>query len=183
MPTLEELRAKLHTIRDQIPSILLEVATSVALTGKALSERTIKDKGFGEMYSSNKVPAWFMTGKELNATGAAFIDKKLKGKTKEEQLTNWKEFRAAQGLQTGYVDLSYDNEMWSGMFPRDAYQKGTEYLAPLAHNNTEGQNKMNWNRDRYGDFIGKVLSGENFDIMGNVAIEEFTRLAFERNNL
>lgn len=183
MNTLSDLRAKLEDIKNDLPNILKDVATTVSLSGKAIAERTIKDKGFGEQYSATKVPAWFMDGKELNASGSSFIARKKKSKNKAEQLTNWAEFREAQGLQSGHVDLSYANEMWSGMFPQEAYQNGTLFIAPLGHNNRAGQNKMNWNRDRYGDFIGKVLKGSNFDQMGEIATEETLRLIVSRHNL
>lgn len=179
MADLSELKAKYEAIKADLPNILSQVATSVSLSGKALAERTIKDKGFGEMYSNTKVPAWFMTGKELNASGKNFIDRKKKDK----ELTNWKEFREAQGLQTGVVDLSYSNEMWSGMFPQEPYQQGERFIAPLGHNNKAGQDKMNWNRDRYGDFVGKALTGDNFDKLANVATEETMRLINDRHGL
>lgn len=184
MPTLQELKDKLLKIQQEMPGVLLQVATSVSLTGKALAERTIKEKGFNEQYSKGKIPIWFLEGKELNAGGLAYMEKQKKGKGKKKEGSgNWGEFRAAQGLQTNFVDLTYTGKMWAGMFPREAYQSGTQYLAPLAHNNKEGQNEMNWNRDRYGDFVGKVLTGTNRDAMAEVAIEEFIRLAFEANNL
>ena len=170
-------------LKRDLPDILKEAAEVVSLSGKAIAERTIKDKGFGEQYSNTKVPAWFMDGRELNAPGSTFIARKKKAKTEEERLTNWKEFREAQGLQTGHVDLSYSNEMWSGMLPQPPFQKGDIFLAPLGHTNQEGQKKMNWNRDRYGDFIGKNLKGENFDAMANVAVEEILRLIKSRYNL
>lgn len=183
MKTLADLRAKFQDIQNDLPNILKDVATTVSLSGKALAERTIKDKGFGERYSNTKVPAWFMDGKELNASGSAFIARKKKSKDKADRLTNWGEFREAQGLQSGHVDLSYANEMWSGMFPQEAYQNGTLFIAPLGHNNSAGQKKMNWNRDRYGDFIGKVLRGDNFDKMVEIAIDETLRLILSRHNL
>lgn len=179
MASLEDLKAKLEAIQADMPAMLLQVATVVSLTAKALAETTIQNKGFGAMYSDTKVPAWFMTGKELSGAGKAFIEKK----EEENEYTNWKEFREAQGLQTNFVDLTYSVEMWSGMFPKDPIQNGTKFLAPLGHNNTAGQDKMNWNRKRYGDFIGKALAGENFDTMGKTAIDEFSRLIKERHNL
>lgn len=183
MRTLADLKARLQDIQNDLPNIMKEVATTVSLSGKAIAERAIKDKGFGEQYSNTKVPAWFMDGKELNASGSTFIARKKKAKTPSDRLTNWKEFREAQGLQTGHVDLSYANEMWSGMFPQETYQKGTLFIAPLGHNNRAGQNKMNWNRDRYGDFIGKVLTGSNFEQMAEIAVEETLRLIVNRHNL
>lgn len=196
MASIEDLKAKLHQIRDQLPSYLLEAATSVSLTGKALAERTIKDKGFGATYSLQEVPVWFFSGKELNASGKAYIETKQgKGKKKKKKLENiteadlydgmgtWKEFREAQGLQTGHVDLTFSGKMWAGMFPREAYQNGNLFIAPLGHNNKEGQNEMNWNRDRYGDFVGKALTGDNYKIMADIGVQELMRLIVERNNL
>lgn len=188
MPSLADLKDKLQGVKDQLPEILLEAATSVSLAGKALAERTIKDKGFGEKYSQQEIPVWFLEGKELNAAGSAYIKSKKNGKGKNKNpeadgMGNWEEFRKAQGLQTGFVDLSYSNEMWSGMFPRDAFQKGTQYIAPLAHNNKAGQEKMNWNRERYGDFVGKALTGDNTNVLGEVAVDEVYRLIIQKSNL
>lgn len=198
MPTLADLKKKLQEMQQKVPAIMLEAATSVSLAGKALAERTIRDKGFGEQYSKEKIPVWFLKGKELNAAGKQYIEsreelpkKKRKLKT-IEQITekdladgmgSWGDFRKAQGLQTSFVDLGYSNEMWRGMFPREAFQQGSRYIAPLAHNNKAGQDKMNWNRDRYGDFIGKVLTGDNFTAMGNVAVDEVYRLLLENSDL
>lgn len=188
MPTLEELKAKLERIAREAPEKLLQVATIVSITGKALSERTIKDKGFGELYSKNPIPVWFFSGKELNQKGNLYIDRKQgKGKKKKggqeefDGLGTWEEFRAAQGLQTGHVDLTFSGKMWAGMFPQEAYQKGTLFIAPLGHNNKEGQQEMNYNFERYGDFVGKVLKEENRDAMANVAIEEIMKILIEPN--
>lgn len=179
MAELSDLRAKLEQIRNELPETLKEVATSVSMAGKALAERTIKDRGFGEMYSNTKVPAWFLTGKELNAAGSAFTKRKIKAKEK----TNWKEFREAQGLQTGHVDLTFSGKMWAGMFPGEVRESGGRVIAPLGHNNREGQDEMNWNRDRYGDFIGKVLTGENYERMAKIAVDETIRLIAEKHKL
>ena len=39
---------------------------------------------------------------------------------------------------------------------------------------------MNWNYERYGDFIGKVLTGDNLDTLYNVAYDELVRLMDEK---
>lgn len=188
MPTLDELKAKLERISREAPEKLLDVATVVSLTGKALAERTIKDKGFGETYSQNPIPVWFFSGKELNQKGNAYIEekqgrgkKKKKGQVEFDGLGTWEEFRAAQGLQTKHVDLTFSGKMFAGMFPQEPYQSGTLFIAPLGHNNREGQDTMNWNQERYGDFVGKVLRGENFDAMANVAVDEIMRILIEPN--
>src|SRR5699024_3968291 len=176
MASFKDLRSKLERIKSEIPAVLDDVAEIVSNTAKGVAERAIKDQGFGEYYREVKVPAWFLTGKELNQDGAAFINKKKEKK----ELTNWKELREAQGLQTGHVDLTYSEEMWRGMFGAPAVREGDRHISYLGHNNKEGQNKMNWNRDRYGDFIRKVLTGDRFDVLIDTAKEEIIRLIKER---
>lgn len=169
---ISELIAILKQFRDELPQVLPAVATSVSMTGKALAERTIKDKGFGADYSTKTVPAWFFKGKELNAKGRAFIYEQ----SLDEIPTNWKEIREVQGLQTKYVDLTYSGKMWAGMFPQEVEVNLFMYIAPLGNNTVEGQNKMNWNYARYGDYIGDVLKGDNFDLMQQVGYDEFIRI-------
>ena len=132
MSDLAELIKRLKAFRDAIPEVMPQVATSVSMSAKALAERTIKDKGFGKTYSTTKVPAFFMYGKELNKKGKTYIEQ-LEKKADEENpaLLNWGEFRGAQGLQNKYVDLTYSGKMWSSMFPQDVQIDLFRYVAPL----------------------------------------------------
>lgn len=179
---LAELRRKLEAFRDNPEQDLLQLATTISITGKALANRTIVDKGIGYTYSKNPVPTFFFHEKELNASGASFLERLNKKATEEDPaLTTWGEFRAAQGLQNDHVDLTYTGKMWSGMFPKEAYQQGSKFIAPLGHNNTEGQNEMNWNFERYGDFVGKALTGDNLETLGKMAQEELINILKKRN--
>ena len=181
MAEFKELIEKFKAIRDALPEVLPDVATSMSLTAKAIAERTIKDKGFGELYSDTEVPAWFFKGKELNKRGANYILTLENEATDDEPAkTNWGEFRQAQGLQSKYVDLSYSNKMWAGMYPQDVMINLFTYVAPLGANNTEAQNKMNWNYDCYGDFLGKALTGDGEDALYKVAFDELVRLLDEK---
>lgn len=192
MPDIEALKKRLDEIRQAVRKSLPDIATQVTLSAKAIAERRIKDDGFGAMYSQNKIPAWFLYGKELNQSGTKFLenhgvnvqgkqgDPKKKRRKKKgdpdpgkfDKLTNWGEFRAAQGLQNSHVDVSYSNKMWANMQPKTPEEDGDIVRAPLAATNTEAQNKMNWNRDRYGDFIGKALKPEDFNLLGEVVTTE-----------
>lgn len=165
---LQKLREDLRAMETRVREALPDIAIIITLSAKAISERHIKDQGFGVMYSTSKVPAWFLKGKERNAVGEKFIESKIKA----GEETNWQELRAAQGLQTGFVDLSYENEMWRNMQPAPPEVNGDVVTAPLAATNREAQNKMNWNRDRYGDFIGKSLTQEDYKNLGDIVITE-----------
>jgi hypothetical protein len=197
MPDISELKQKLKQIREAVENKLPEIAIKLTLGAKALAERNIKEKGFGAKYSENKIPAWFLHGKELNQKGTKFLQdhgvnpqtgtqgegkkkRRKKGETADpghfDKETNWKEFRAAQGLQTAFVDASYSNKMWANMQPVRTEQKGDLYLAPLGATNTEAQNKMNWNRDRYGDFIGKAITDTDRETLANVVMDEVVKI-------
>jgi hypothetical protein len=197
MPNMQDLKQRLKEIRDAVEARLPDIAVALTLSAKALAERNIKEKGFGAEYSRNKVPAWFLHGKELNAAGTKFLQdrgvntttgeqgkpkkrRRKKGETGDpapfSTMTNWGEFRVAQGLQDEHVDVSYSNKMWANMQPVKVEQKGDTYLAPLGATNTEAQNKMNWNRDRYGDFIGKALGDDERAIMTSVVVDEVTNI-------
>ena len=136
----------------------------MAHDAKALAERIIKDKGFGETYSTNEIPPFWLYEKALNASGKSYLDN-LDGEG-----TNWGEFRQAQGLQSKHVDLSYSTRMWKGMRPDDPQQDGTKFFCVMGHNDNEGKKKMNWNFERYGDFLGKALEGQQ-DILAEIATD------------
>ena len=185
MSDLSELIKRLKAFRDAIPDVMPQVATSVSMSAKALAERTIKDKGFGKTYSTTEVPAFLFYGKELNKRGKTYIETLEKNADEENPATtNWGEFRAAQGLQNKFVDLTYSGKMWSSMFPQDVQVDLFRYVAPLGSTNKEGQNKMNWNYDRYGDFIYDTLkSTDADDVLHDIAYDELVRLLDEKLKL
>lgn len=171
MKNLNTLRDELRLIENKVREILPDVAILLTLSAKAIAERNIKEKGFGFAYSTNTVPAWFLEGKEWNGAGEAFIKKKIDA----DEETNWQELRAAQGMQTAFVDLTFSGTMWANMAPAPVENNGNIYSAPLAATNVEVQNKMNWNRDRYGDFIGKALTEENYKLLFQIVISEILK--------
>lgn len=196
MANLDDLRKRLQQIREAVTVKLPDIAVAVTVSAKALAERNIKDKGFAAKYSDTRIPAWFLHGKELNASGTKFLEdrgvtpagqqgqakkkRRKKGETGDpghfDKLTNWKEFRGAQGLQIDHVDLSYSNKMWANMQPVRVEQRGDIIVAPLGATNTEAQDKMNWNRDRYGDFIGKAIGDAERQILTDVVVAEVVNI-------
>jgi hypothetical protein len=197
MADIVEFKWRLQQIREALREHLPNIATTLALTAKALAERNIKEKGFGVLYSNNKVPAWFLHGKELNQKGTKFLadrgvnpstgaqggGKKKRRKKKGDpdpgyfdKETNWKEFRAAQGLQTAFIDLSYSNKMWANMQVVQVITEALIVKALLGATNREAQNKMNWNRENFGDFIRKALSDADGKILGDLVISELDKV-------
>ncbi len=197
MPNIQDFKARLKQIGEEIKTKLPDIAIILVVTAKALAERHIKDKGFEYVYSENKIPAWFLRGKELNQKGTNFLEnhgvnvdgttgegKKKRRKKKGdpdpgsfETVTNWKEFRAAQGLQTQFVDLSYSNKMFANMGPvKTEESNGGIVVAFLGATNREAQDKMNFNFARYGDFIGKALTEEDRRLITEAGIAEITQI-------
>ena len=105
----------------------------------------------------------------MNASGKTYLD------NLDDEGTNWGEFRQAQGLQNKFVDLSYTTRMWKGMRPDEAQEIDGKFICFMGHNDNEGRQKMNWNFDRYGDFIGKALVGQE-DVLHDVAVENILLL-------
>lgn len=196
MADLSDFKLKIQEMRDAVTARLPAIAETLTLTAKGLAEREIKEQGFGAMYSQNKIPAYFLHGKELNARGKKFLsdrgvkDDGTKGEAKKKRrkskgdpdpgtfdtLTNWSEFRAAQGLQVDHVDASYSNKMWANMGPVRIEERGNTVVALLGATNEEAQKKMNYNYERYGDFIRKGITAEGGQILGDVVITEIEKV-------
>ena len=87
----------------------------------------------------------------------------------------YKEYRQELGHQIAFVDLTLTGKMWQGVIPSDVIVEGTKYYCTLSHTNQEGADKFNWNYERYGDFVGKVLTGKNLEYLGDTAYEEITK--------
>lgn len=193
MSDISDFKNQLKKIREAVNLALPDIAERLALTAKALAERRMKEQGFGVLYSTVRIPAWFLHGKQLNARGTKFLEdrgvdpgtgaqgegKKKRRKKKGDPdpgkfdiFTNWGEFRGAQGLQNKFVDLSYSNFMWSNMAPVRVVQENEITKALLGATNTEAQNKMTWNFERYGDFIRRTLNEDDGKILGEYVINE-----------
>lgn len=155
-----------------LDTVLPNVATSVTLAAKGLAQRSIMEKGFGEAYSLNEIPIFFMQGKTKSKKGETFLDGLLK---KGEKTASYRDLRAAEGLQTSHVDLTFSGEMWRNLFPHAVEVNGNIYTAPLGATTKAGQAKLNWNYERYGNFFMDVLKGENLDKLYEVANAELLR--------
>lgn len=184
MANLEDLKRRLKQVKNEIEKKLPDFAVQNTIEAKALIERNIRAVGFGAHYSGNKLPTWFFEGKAKSGAGEAYIERIKKQDAKlpegEEGGMTWADLRKAEGLPTDHVDLSFTNKMYAGMGPQEPYFNGGIVVCPLGGNTVEVVNKLNWNRDRYGDFLGKMLTPKELDLL-RVILLEHVDLIFKNN--
>jgi hypothetical protein len=183
MADIQELANKIRAIREAIKTALPDLAIQNTINAKAIIERNIREVGFGAKYSGNKIPAWFFEGKEKSKSGEAFIEsvkkKDAKAKEGEEQGMTWAELRRAEGLPTDHVDLSFTNKMWSGLTPLKPYYENGVLYVPLGGTTQETVDKLNYNRDRYGDFMGKVITERELQALRNATLRSIDTIIRE----
>lgn len=172
MATITDLKNNLAKARKDIEASLPNIVREFAMSAKVLAERNIIEEGFGKEYSKNELPAFFFEGKELNNAGKAFIKKKKKA---GEGLT-WAALREAQGLPTDHVTLSYSNEMWRGVIVVEVQKNGTKIIAMLGSTTKSGKDKMQWNFERYGDFIMKALGAKEKGFLSEQATDDILQI-------
>lgn len=173
MKTIDDLLNVLDRLKDNLKSEMPNIAKGAALSIKALAEREIQDKGFGASYSQNAVSNQKLRQNILNNKGRDFLDKRDK---QGARVTTYAEFRKAQGLQTGYVDLTYTGKMFAGMTVTNQNLEAGRYIAILGHSDLSGALKMDANYKRYGDFIAKVTDKQDINLVSNYVQDEILEL-------
>lgn len=183
MADIQELGNKIRAIREAIKTALPDLAIQNSINAKSIIERNIRVVGFGAQYSGNKIPAWLFEGKEKSNAGKNYIEsvkkKDAKAKEDEDQGMTWADLRMAEGLPTDHVDLSFTNKMWAGITPLKPYYENGILYAPLGGTTQETVNKLNWNRDRYGDFMGKMLGDKELEALRNATLRSIDTIIRE----
>lgn len=185
--TPEQFLQKLQATKEAIVIELPYLAQKVVSNAKALAEKNILEKGFGERYSQQEIPTYFFKGKELNAGGTRYLEQHGvntgRGGTRRRRRNQpvdttgtWAEFRQAQGRQSAFVDLSYSGRLWAGLVPLQP--QVNNYLAScmLGATNTEVQKEISYNYLRFGDFIRKGLGENDFRLIEQAAIDDIMQI-------
>lgn len=167
---LQDLKQAIENARREIEAQLPAIAENVANSTKTIAERNINDFGFGAEYSQKQVPAFFFYDKALNQAGRDIVKKKIE----DNEGLSWGGFREAQGLPADHVTLNYSNRMWGGIVIIRSEKTGQKFIAYLGHTNREGQDKMNWNYERYGNFIIESLTFKDKKFLTNLAGNKVT---------
>lgn len=144
-----------NALRQEAPRIVLLQAQ----TALALVTLRIQNQGLGAyQYSATPVPVFFFAKRALNAAGRAYVQTKQKAKAPRDRLGTWGEFRAAQGLPSSMVTLTYTGGMFRSLTVVAAGASGAVYQAKIVAADRESAAKVAYNQARYGDFLAPLAT-------------------------
>lgn len=165
--TLDDLIAKFDNLPAKMDEFIFNELETTAKDFIALQVTKIRREGIGQ-YSTKKVPAFFFYGKQINQAGIAFLRSKgvrqpgdpLQGRgkrgkklTKEDRLTNWGEFRQAQGLQTSFVDATYSTRTLNQLGTLSQLKTGYKYIVSVGGNTPYSKKVFFYLSLRYPNFF------------------------------
>jgi hypothetical protein len=168
---MDTLQHRIELAKAQLRLQAPRVVLTMAQTGLALVTLRIQRDGLPgkPRYSSAPFPTYLYWGNALNARGKDYI--------KKNPLGSWGAFRQAQGLPAEVVNLTYSGRMLRSLTVAPAGTTGTLHSAHVVAADQESANKVQWNEDRYGDFL-TPLPAEQQQI-DHYATRELTRVIFQ----
>lgn len=159
MLSIEAAIQQLDQLISNYEDELVKICGEIAFQARTLIRQRIIDKGLpGRSYSENPLPTFFFEGKENRAAGAAL----LKRKDKKREGVSYKEWRDANGLQTGHVDLHFTERMWQNLVIIGTFKDGENYTTVIGGGDEETKKKLEWNTKRYGSFLKLNADEETF---------------------
>lgn len=187
MATPKEFRQDVEKFRKALIIEMPIINQSVALNAFALVNDRVINQGtdetgssFGDGYSETPLPAFFYEGKSLNSGGEDAVAKAKK----EGDGLSYKDFRSANNLQTGFVDLNFSGQMWRDIgVVRQTNENGIITTVVGAKNTRDRDGKttddiMEFNGERFGDFLEvseeeEQLLAQTYDTKLQELIDEF----------
>lgn len=170
---IQKLDDTILDLEKEMPLISEELATNAM----ALIIDRIQKEGLpGKSYSTNKLPAWWFADdkKILNAGGRALLQKQEKNKLRSvlkqqygeniklkkggsvddlDEGISYHEWRAANGLQVAFIDLTFTGRMFQNVQVLGTIRRGDNFITILGATDAENKKKLEWNRIRFGDFF------------------------------
>lgn len=148
MDTLQSrVQAAKAALRNAAPGIVL----TMAQTGLALVMLRIQRDGLiGKQYSATPIPTYWWERRALNAAGQTYIA--------QNKLGTWGAFRAAQGLPSALVNLTYTGAMMRSLNATAGAASGSIFSASISAADSENTTKVQYNITRYGDFLAPLPS-------------------------
>lgn len=132
--------------KQEVQAAAPRIVLGMAAAGLALVRLRIERDGLpGKRYSTATIPTYLLYNRTLNAAGRAYI--------KRNPVGNWGGLRAAQGLPSDRVTLSYTVRMWNSLTAAGGRGGSGVYEASIVSADREGAAKVRFNKARYGDFL------------------------------
>lgn len=161
--TVGEYRAIVRRTMQALQVESERIAQAIVLSGLNLvKDRSIRNGIFVDSkegnytdYSVNKVLTVRFIGSELNQAGRDFIAK--------NRLATWQDFKIAQGLPAGHVNLSYTNRMWTSLAIINVKKEGYKIIFTIGTMDDEVKEYIADLVKRYGNFAKPTLS-ESFEL-------------------
>jgi hypothetical protein len=127
------------------------IVETQAQTALALVTLRVQNDGLeGAYYTDKSVPRFFFKTKAFNAGGRDYAKGKGKG--------TYPNFKAASGLKSDVVTLTLTGRMFRSLTTLYTGFSGELYTARIVAADQESANKVQWNMDRYGDFLEPTAS-------------------------
>lgn len=142
---METLQARTEQAKVALRNDAPRIVRLQAQTGLALVIFRIQRDGLGKPYSTNLIPTFLFAKRALNASGRAYVKANKRG--------TWGQFRAAQGLPSSSVNLTYTGAMFRSLNVQGGASAGTQYSARVVAADAESAQKVAFNEQRYGDFL------------------------------
>jgi hypothetical protein len=143
---METLQAQVAACKQAIQAAAPRIVETQAQTALALVTLRIQNDGLtGARYTEKSVPRFFFASRAFNAGGRAYAKEKKKG--------TYPGFKAALGLRSDVVTLTFTGRMFRSLTTVYAGFTGTVYTAKIVASDQEEADKVGYNMDRYGDFL------------------------------
>ncbi|WP_460622865.1 hypothetical protein [Hymenobacter tenuis] len=141
MDTLAHVIARAKAaLQAEQPRIVL----TMAQTGLALAVDRLQRTGLpGRRYSTNPIPKYWL--QPTNAAGRAYV--------KKEKKPTYAGIRGAQGMETGFVNLTYSGRMLRSLQPVPAGTQAFVSFARVVSSDRENARKLERNIAREGEFL------------------------------
>lgn len=163
---METLTARAAQAKAALRQAAARIVRLQAQTGLALVTLRIQRDGLpGKAYSTNPVPTWWFANKVLNSSGRAYV--------KKNRLGTWGGFRAAQGLPSDRVTVTYTGRMFRSLTPTEGVATGTVFTSQVVASNAESAKVLGYNIEHYGDFLQPLPSEQaQVALVGKIELDK-----------
>lgn len=196
--TVEEFSDRVREFNSAVQTEFPVINARIARSALSLIRDRIINEGidhtgkpFGK-YSTNPLPLFFFTGKELGSGAEKRVKAQAKANLKQGiNGVSYEQFRAANNLQTNHIDFKFSGDMWRDVDVLETTVEGNVISTIVASKNSitrqNGASQistgqiMEYLAERFGDFL--ALSEKEIAVCNDILNDELQILSdsiFER---